>query len=90
MPHNALPASALERLDQLRHTADELAGFFAALEERADKPVAYRWRDLELKFFRSVGRTTPSAYAHDWSIAYNVSGSLHRSADAVRETPSTS
>ena len=29
---------------------------------------------------------TPSAYAHQWTIAYNLSGSLHLSAPAVRET----
>ena len=31
-------------------------------------------------------RTTPSAYAEGWSVAYNVAGSLNTSADAVRET----
>src|SRR5690606_9231625 len=41
---------------------------------------------IRLRFFRSVGRTTPSAYASGWTVAYNVSGSLHTSADAVRET----
>jgi hypothetical protein len=60
--------------------------FFAGLAFRAEAPIHYRWRALELRFFRSVGRTTPSAYAEGWAIAYNVSGSLHTSADAVRET----
>lgn len=46
----------------------------------------YRHRDLELAFFRSVGRTTPSAWASGWTVAYNVSGSLHRDEAAVRET----
>ncbi len=48
--------------------------------------LRYRWRALAFRFFRSVGRTTPSAYAQGWTVAYNVSGSLHTSADAVRET----
>jgi hypothetical protein len=58
--------------------------FFARLSSPA--PVRYRHRPLSLRFFRSVGRTTPSAYAEGWSVSYNVSGSLHRSEDAVRET----
>lgn len=60
--------------------------FFTALAARSKTGVRYRHRPIAWKFFRSVGRTTPSAYAIDWSIGYNVSGSLHRSADAVRET----
>ena len=64
----------------------DVEAFFAALASRAEAPIRYRWRALELRFFRSVGRTTPSAYAEGWAIAYNVSGSLHHSADAVRET----
>jgi hypothetical protein len=59
-------------------------GFFARLA--APAKVRYRHRPLALRFFRSVGRTTPSAYAEAWSVSYNVSGSLHSSADAVRET----
>lgn len=48
--------------------------------------LAYRWRALALRFFRSVGRVTPSAYASDWRVSYNVSGSLLGSAIGVRET----
>ncbi len=58
--------------------------FFAQL--RAPAPVRYRIRPLAFRFFRSVGRATPSAYAEGWSVSYNVSGSLNTSADAVRET----
>ncbi len=60
--------------------------FFAGLAKHSTKPLPYRYEPLALKFFRSVGRTTPSAYAKGWTVAYNVSGSLHSSADAVRET----
>jgi hypothetical protein len=49
-------------------------------------PATYRFRDLELAFFRSVGRTTPSAYAIDWTVAYNVAGSLFKDEASVRET----
>lgn len=46
----------------------------------------YRWRALALRFFRSVGRVTPSAYASDWHVSYNVSGSLLGSEAGVRDT----
>ena len=60
--------------------------FFAALAPTARTPVRYRVRPLAVRFFRSVGRTTPSAYAEGWAVSYNVSGSLHGSAEAVRDT----
>ncbi len=60
--------------------------FFDRLKTRTDKPIHYRHRSIRYKFLRSVNRKTPSAYASDWSIGYNVSGSLHVSVDAVRET----
>jgi len=60
--------------------------FFAALAPLARAPVRYRVRPLAFRFFRSVGRTTPSAYADGWAVSYNVSGSLHGSAEAVRDT----
>lgn len=60
--------------------------FFAALADKGGKRVDYRYEPIELRFFRSVGRTTPSAYASGWEIAWNVSGSLHSGADAARET----
>ncbi|MGN6104649.1 MAG: hypothetical protein ACTHU0_06075 [Kofleriaceae bacterium] len=59
--------------------------FFSRLFE--DRPApAYRWRALQLRFVRSVGKHTPSAYAMGWLIAYNVEGSLLTSAAGVRET----
>jgi hypothetical protein len=61
------------------HTID---AFFAAF----DKPPAYRWKPLALRFVRSVGKHTPSAYAMSWTIEYNVEGSLLRSEPSVRET----
>lgn len=60
--------------------------FFAALAPIARAPIRYRHRPLAYRFFRSVGRTTPSAYAEGWTVSYNVSGSLHRSAEMVRDT----
>lgn len=60
--------------------------FFVRLASVAGAPIRYRHRPIAYRFFRSVGRTTPSAYADGWAVSYNVSGSLHGSADAVRET----
>jgi hypothetical protein len=60
--------------------------FFTGIAAAAPAKIRYRARHLAYRFFRSVKRTTPSAYAQGWSIAYNVSGSLHGSEPAVRET----
>lgn len=50
------------------------------------RPKRYRFKPLTLRFMRSVAARTPSAYAHDWTVAWNLSGSLNTSADAARET----
>jgi hypothetical protein len=67
---------------------EDIDAFFAGLDARRapGTKAAYRYRALSLRFLRSAGRTTPSAYAQDWEVSYNVSGSLHASAEAVRET----
>lgn len=64
----------------------DFEAFFTELARDAPAPIRFRYRDLAYRFFRSVKRTTPSAYALGWSVAYNVKGSLNTSADAVRET----
>jgi hypothetical protein len=46
----------------------------------------YRLHATLFRFFRSVGRTTPSAYADGWVVAFNVSGSLLQTEQGVRET----
>lgn len=46
----------------------------------------YRFRMLKLRFARSVNVNRPSAWAADWTIGYNVRGSINLSADQVRET----
>jgi len=83
----ALPVGAarvhLERVAAALHDYD---AFFAALAGRGARPVAYRWKPLSLRFFRSVKARTPSAYAERWSVSYNVDGSLNGDADSVRET----
>ena len=64
------------------HDFDE---FFAAIGRRGGTPH-YRWRSLTVRFYRSVGNTTPNAFASDWTVSYNVNGSIDTSADRVRET----
>lgn len=64
----------------------DVDAFFAAQFPPGTPAPAYRWRGLTLRFVRSVGKRTPSAYASSWAIEYNVAGSLHVSEAAVRET----
>lgn len=58
--------------------------FFAGLA--AHGTPRYRWQGLTFRFFRTVGNTTPNAFAEGWTIAWNVHGSINHSADATRET----
>lgn len=60
--------------------------FEAGISKHATSKLNYRQGGVLWKFARSVGRTTPSAYAGGWEIGYNVSGSLHSSESAVRDT----
>jgi hypothetical protein len=65
----------------------EIDAFFLAVQKAApDKKLDYRWGQLELRFFESVRRKTPSAIAWEWTVAYNVSGSLFTTPARVRET----
>lgn len=73
-------------LGYLVAAARDFETFFSSIKKNAPNPVRFYYRHLAYKFLRSVNRTTPSAYAKGWSVAYNVSGSLHRNAKAVRET----
>ncbi|MBM4377227.1 MAG: hypothetical protein FJ095_19270 [Deltaproteobacteria bacterium] len=82
-----LPIGARRRhLQWVAEARFAIAEFFTKLSGDAPSRPTFGHRPLTLLFTRSVGKSTPSAYAFDWKIAYNVEGSLHRSADAVRET----
>ncbi|WP_206079639.1 hypothetical protein [Polyangium spumosum] len=82
-----LPVGRHEKhLAWIAASSADFDAFFNGIAARAKTSVQYRHRPIAWKFFRSVGRTTPSAYASGWSIGYNVSGSLHHTAEAVRET----
>jgi hypothetical protein len=75
-----------KHLEWVVASARDFNHFFEQLATKSTKPIQWRHRAIAFKFMRSVGKRTPSAYASDWSIGYNVSGSLHGSVDAVRET----
>ncbi len=75
-----------KHLDWVTASTHDFNIFFDKLAAKTEIPIRYRHRAIAFKFLRSVNRRTPSAYASDWSIGYNVSGSLHGSVDAVRET----
>jgi hypothetical protein len=70
---------------QLVWVASALTAIDAFFADFKDTPK-YRWQKLELRFVRSVGKRTPSAYATGWSITHNVVGSLLTSERGVRET----
>lgn len=65
---------------------DDIERTLDALRSRSSRPITYAHQNIVYRFFRSVGRTTPSAYASGLTVGYNVAGSLHRNALAVRGT----
>lgn len=82
-----LPTGGHRRhLEHVALALDDLARVLGQLQESARSPLAFRWQHLTLRFVRSVGKRTPSAYAADWTVTYNVNGSLLGSAAGVRET----
>jgi hypothetical protein len=83
----ALPVGPYrQHLDWVLSAQRQIGTFIAEIEQQATEPVHYRHRALAWRFTRSVGRATPSAYALDWEVGYNVSGSLLRSEESVRDT----
>ncbi len=91
----ALPVAAERKhIEWIVAAMRDFDQFFVELAQRAPsaedpsrlRPKTYRFKPITLRFMRSVAARTPSAYAHDWTVAWNLSGSLHTSADAARET----
>jgi hypothetical protein len=76
----------LEWISSARIDHQKFFESIAKLAAAAGHELKYRWKAIRFRFTRSVGGHRPSAYAVDWSIAYNVEGSLNLNADAVRET----
>ncbi len=60
--------------------------WFTELYAKQTIAPSYRWRALRFRFVRSIKKRTPSAYAFNWTVEYNVEGSLLTSATGVRET----
>jgi hypothetical protein len=54
------------------------------IREQKQAPV-FRCTGLQFRFMRTIGGTTPSAYADGWTVTYNVSGSLMTSPVVVRD-----
>jgi hypothetical protein len=82
-----LPVGRYEKhLEWVRAGVLDHDTFLAALIKEAPHAVRYRWHGIELRFFRS-DKHRPSAFAQfdDWSVSYDVEGSLNLDADAVRE-----
>ena len=71
----------------LASAAAEFDALFRALDPDHTIAFRYTWHPFTLRYFRSVDRTTPSAYAafDEWMIAYNVVGSLNTSEEGVHE-----
>lgn len=62
----------------------DIDAFLVDTERLAGAPLAYRWRALQLRFFKSIKRRTPAAFAIDWTVSYNVNGTLNGSLPVVR------
>jgi hypothetical protein len=85
VPHGATRKHLLWVLNAFKHIGEQLH----ALRTHANQPgpfPGYRARGIDVQFFESVGRTTPSAVALDWRLGYNVRGSLLHDETGVRET----
>jgi len=72
-------------LERMTYATRSIDDFFAKLFDQQPAPD-YRWRSIQLRFVRSVGKRTPSAYAMGWLVEYNVEGSLLTTNAGVRET----
>jgi hypothetical protein len=96
----ALPTGKERRhLEWIAEATRDYDAFFSELTGSGATIIPYAWRGIAFRFMRSVGARTPSAYAllvapedgeapseRDLqTIAYNLDGSLNKSADAVRE-----
>jgi hypothetical protein len=81
----ALPVGPQRKhLQWVEGAARDFDAFFASMSRTASP--RYKWHGLSLHFFRSVGNTTPNAFAWGWNVAYNVNGSIDTTPDQTRET----
>lgn len=87
----AVPVNAdRKHLEWIVAAMHDFDAFFRELGgDAGSSGKTYRFHPMSIGFMRSPKARTPSAYAsthHGWVIGWNLAGSLHRSADAVRET----
>ena len=64
----------------------EIDAMLRSFETTKAAVMPFRWTALQLKFYRTVKRKTPNAYATRWEMAYNVVGSMFKSQAVVTET----
>lgn len=79
--HLEFTAGALTEIDAFLADTERLA---AASTAEPGATFRYRWRALELRFYRSIKKRTPAAFAIDWTVSYNVNGTLNGSLPVVR------
>lgn len=79
--HLEFTAGALTEIDAFLADTERLA---AASTDKQGAGFHYRWRALEVRFFRSIKKRTPAAFAVDWTVSYNVNGTLNGSLPVVR------
>lgn len=81
--HLEFVAGALDELDLfLTDTQTKASALDGA--DAGVPAFAYRWKPLKLRFFRSIKKRTPAAFANDWTVSYNVNGTLNGSLPVVR------
>jgi hypothetical protein len=75
-------------LEFLRASFDSSAAFRSKVASLAPSPAAspYMFLPTEVRFFRTEPKRTPSAYAIETRIAYNVIGTLMQTQESVIET----
>jgi len=75
-----------QHLEILLRVFEETDRIFGAIADRASSPVTFVVKPRAVRFFRTANTTTPSAYALDGVISYNLRGELWTSLDSVVET----
>lgn len=75
-----------QHLQWVTDAARAIDGFFVQLYAKHTTKPNYRWKSIAVRFVRSVGKRTPSAYAAGWAVTYNVEGTLLTTSAGVLET----
>lgn len=73
-------------LEWILDALTSLDAVFSELSQRAPAPMHFVRKPSVIRFFETTNTTTPSAYAADGAIAYNLRGELWTSPESVFET----